>query len=141
MVLSKGVPGQVYNVGSDTEISNLTLCKILLDEFALDSDDESLQRKIDFVRDRPFNDHRYAVDGSKLKALGWTQNTPFAEGLRATVNWYKRFGESWWGDISGVLTPFPTAFVDEKTGESGLRAGTPVVSTNGVDSQASFGGP
>ena len=47
------------------------------------------------------------MDGSKLRELGWEQKTSFAEGLAITVDWYKRFGERWWGDISKVLTPFP----------------------------------
>merc|ERR1712230_195593 len=58
--------------------------------------------------DRPFNDHRYAVDGTKLRQLGWEQKTSFSDGMAITVDWYKRFGEKWWGDITKVLTPFPT---------------------------------
>ena len=48
-----------------------------------------------------------AVDGSKLRKLGWEQKTSFAKGLQITVDWYRQFGEAWWGDISHVLTPFP----------------------------------
>jgi dTDP-glucose 4,6-dehydratase len=47
------------------------------------------------------------VDATKLRGLGWEQKTGFAEGLAVTVEWYKRFGERWWGDIGKVLTPFP----------------------------------
>jgi hypothetical protein len=42
-----------------------------------------------------------------LAALGWEQKTSFDEGLSKTVDWYSRFGEVWWGDISRVLTPYP----------------------------------
>lgn len=58
------------------------------------------------TRDRPFNDRRYAVDGSKLRKLGWTQSTTFEEGLAATVEWYRTFS-GWWGNIDNVLTAFP----------------------------------
>lgn len=70
--------------------------------------DEDLTRWIKYTNDRPFNDHRYAVDATKLRSLGWEQRTGFAEGLRQTVAWYRQFGERWWGDITKVLTPFPT---------------------------------
>ena len=66
-----------------------------------------LRKWIKYTNDRPFNDRRYAVDGTKLRKLGWEQKTSFQEGLRTTIDWYRRFGESWWGDISHVLTPFP----------------------------------
>ncbi|KAM0749261.1 NAD(P)-binding protein [Meredithblackwellia eburnea MCA 4105] len=121
-VLSKGVIGQIYNVGSEAEVANLDLCKLLLAEFKRPVEtQEELEAEIVFVRDRPFNDHRYAVDGSKLKALGWTQNTPFADGLRDTVNWYRNFGETWWGNITAILTAFPET-VEGQDGKSQIKA-------------------
>lgn len=71
------------------------------------SQEAALRRWVKYTHDRPYNDRRYAVDDSKLKTLGWSQRTGLAEGLRRTVEWYVRFGEAWWGDISHVLTPFP----------------------------------
>lgn len=71
------------------------------------SREAAIRRWVKYTHDRPYNDRRYAVDDSKLKKLGWSQRTGLAEGLRRTVEWYVRFGESWWGDISHVLTPFP----------------------------------
>jgi hypothetical protein len=62
---------------------------------------------IQYTEDRPFNDKRYAVDATKLRTLGWQQKTGFEEGLKTTVDWYRQFGEYWWGDVEGVLTPFP----------------------------------
>ncbi len=107
-ILHKGELGHIYNVGSYDEISNLKLCDLLLDEMGLPHNTEEERGKwIKYTHDRPFNDHRYAVDGTKLRQLGWEQKTTFAEGLRITVDWYKRFGEQWWGDISKVLSPFP----------------------------------
>ncbi len=69
--------------------------------------EEGISHWIKYTHDRPFNDHRYAVDATKLRGLGWEQKTGFEEGLRRTVEWYVRFGERWWGDITKVLTPFP----------------------------------
>lgn len=116
MVLSRGVIGEIYNVGSSAELANLSLCKLLLSAFghSVETEAEVLQHVV-FVKDRPYNDHRYAVNGDKLRELGWVQNTGFEEGLRRTVEWYRRFGETWWGDIEGALT----AYSDKETVENG----------------------
>jgi len=109
-ILHKGEIGQIYNVGSYDEISNLSLCGKLLTEMGIphaDADASVFNQWVKYTHDRPFNDHRYAVDGTKLRQLGWDQKTSFEEGLRITVDWYRRFGEKWWGDISKVLSPFP----------------------------------
>lgn len=107
-ILHRGDLGQIYNVGSYDEISNLSLCRLLLEEMKIPGDNaEEFNNWVKYTQDRPFNDHRYAVDGTKLRQLGWEQKTTFAQGLKATVDWYTRFGEEWWGDISKVLSPFP----------------------------------
>ncbi|KAG4419765.1 hypothetical protein IFR04_007075 [Cadophora malorum] len=108
-ILHKGQMDQIYNVGSYDEISNLTLCSKLLTYLDIPhSTQEELHKWVKHTVDRPFNDHRYAVDGTKLRQLGWEQKTSFSDGMAITVDWYKRFGEKWWGDITKVLTPFPT---------------------------------
>jgi dTDP-glucose 4,6-dehydratase len=107
-ILHKGQPGQIYNVGSSDEVSNLALCGKILTSMGIPHDTpEQYRRWVKYTHDRPFNDRRYAVDGTKLRRLGWEQKTGIEEGLRRTVDWYRRFGETWWGDISHVLTPFP----------------------------------
>jgi dTDP-glucose 4,6-dehydratase len=107
-ILHKGQLGQIYNVGSYDEISNLSLCSKLLKEMGIPYEPaDELRKWVKYTHDRPFNDHRYAVDGTKLRQLGWDQKTSFVEGLRITVEWYRSFGEIWWGDISKVLSPFP----------------------------------
>lgn len=107
-ILHKGQVGQVYNVGSYDEVSNFELCGMLLDRMKVPHDTpEKLREWIKYTRDRPFNDQRYAVDASKLEKLGWRQKVSIDEGLKITVDWYTKFGETWWGDISHVLTPFP----------------------------------
>jgi hypothetical protein len=67
----------------------------------------SVRTWIEFTKDRPFNDKRYAVDSTKLRCLDWEQKTSFEEGLKITVDWYREFGKGWWGDVEGVLAPFP----------------------------------
>lgn len=114
-ILHKGSVGQVYNVGSSDEISNFTLCSMLLGQFGFANEtNEDIYEHVVHCEDRPFNDHRYAVDGSKLKQLGWKQNTSFNKGLRITVDWYKKYGATWWGDVSDRLTPFPTVPAEEQ---------------------------
>lgn len=107
-ILHKGTLGHIYNVGSYDEISNMDLCVRLLKEMGLPNDGKAdFDKWVKYTHDRPFNDHRYAVDGTKLRKLGWDQKTPFEAGLKITVNWYRQFGEKWWGDIGNVLSPFP----------------------------------
>ena len=102
-ILHKGSIGQIYNIGSADEISNLTLCSKLLKEFGLSESDNWISHS----QDRPFNDRRYAVNGQKLCDLGWEQKTSFADGLKTTVEWYRKFGERWWGNIDDTLGTFP----------------------------------
>ncbi len=85
LLLEKGEPGEVYNIGSDNERNNLELTKMILDHFNLD---ESM---IEYVEDRKGHDRRYAIDSSKIEALGWQPMYPrekFAGGLKETIEWY-----------------------------------------------------
>lgn len=110
VIFHKGEIGQIYNIGSADEIANKDLCRLLLDQFSIPQPD--YEKWVEHSHDRPFNDLRYAVDCAKLNSLGWKQKTTFAEGLKTTVEWYRKFGESWWGDISHCLTAFPPAEVN-----------------------------
>ncbi|KAK4238947.1 dTDP-D-glucose 4,6-dehydratase [Achaetomium macrosporum] len=113
-ILHRGQPGQIYNVGSQDEISNLALARKILAEMGIPhATPDEFSRWVKYTHDRPFNDHRYAVDATKLRRLGWEQKTSFEEGLRVTVEWYRRFGERWWGDITKVLSPFPVVAGNE----------------------------
>lgn len=86
LLLHKGNPGEVYNIGSDNERSNLEVTKLIL---KILGKPESL---IKYVKDRPGHDRRYAIDSSKITSLGWKPDYPrdrFELGLRETVQWYQ----------------------------------------------------
>jgi len=94
LVLNKGKVGQTYLVGGMTnDISNLEVIKKIL---KIMGKDESY---IEYVKDRPGHDRRYAVDWSKIKnELGWEPLHNFDEWLEKTVAWYKE-NEKWWKDV------------------------------------------
>lgn len=102
VILHNGKLGEVYNIGSDFEISNRDVLLALLDEFGV----QDKEKYVKFVRDRAFNDYRYHIDTSTLEALGWTRKVNFAEGLRKTKDWYLTHSD-WWGDVSQALTAHP----------------------------------
>ncbi len=88
-VLTAGTPGLAYNVASGNEISGVAMCDAILSATGAA---ESLKS---FVRDRPGHDSRYAVDTSRIEALGWRPLVAFDEGLASTVAWYSSNRE-WW---------------------------------------------
>jgi len=81
-VRKDGDVGEVYNIGSDDERSNLEVAHEVLE--AVDGDADL----IEFVEDRPGHDQRYALNGSKLEALGWQPSWSFEEGLQRAVEYY-----------------------------------------------------
>ncbi len=94
MVLEKGKVGETYCVGGLTEdINNLTIIKKII---KILGKDEGL---IEYVKDRPGHDRRYAIDWSKIKnELGWQPKYGFDEWLEKTVAWYKTH-EDWWQKV------------------------------------------
>ena len=88
-VLRHGVSGETYNVAGNAERTNRDVVALLLERLGKPW---SLVRT---VEDRPGHDRRYAMDGSKLAALGWQAQTSFEDGLAATVDWF-RANEAWW---------------------------------------------
>jgi len=90
LVVRGGRPGEVYNIGGGTELTNLELTRRLL---AATGGDWS---RIEYVPDRPGHDRRYSVDWSKIAGeLGYRPQVPFEEGLARTVRWYAD-NRDWW---------------------------------------------
>jgi dTDP-glucose 4,6-dehydratase len=90
--LEHGVPGEVYNVGGPDEEANLDVVRRIV---SLTGNDESL---IEYVTDRPGHDRRYSLGSEKVRALGWSAQVRFEEGLERTVAWY-RDNPEWWAPI------------------------------------------
>jgi dTDP-glucose 4,6-dehydratase len=92
LVLEKGMPGEMYNVGGRCEKTNLaivsTVCA-LLDELRPSSAFAPHSSLMTFVKDRPGHDRRYAVDCSRIEnELGWSAKETFSSGLTKTIEWY-----------------------------------------------------
>lgn len=92
-VIQKGKLGEIYNIGSGNEKTNLELIRKLLELL------DKPQSLIQFVTDRPAHDRRYALDCARITTeLGWKPAYSFEEALSATVDWYLK-NESWWQSI------------------------------------------
>ena len=89
-VLQEGSIGDVYNIGSHQECTNVELARLILN--AVGAPDTLIR----FVEDRPGHDRRYALSGDKMAVeLGWKPKTTLPEGLVRMVDWY-RAHECWW---------------------------------------------
>ena len=90
-ILHQGQEGETYCIGGDSELSNLELVHLLVDEIdrQLGNASGTSKRLITFVEDRKGHDFRYAIDHSKLtNDLGWKPTTSLEKGLKTTVSWY-----------------------------------------------------
>ncbi|MFA4907170.1 MAG: dTDP-glucose 4,6-dehydratase [archaeon] len=84
-----GRNGEVYNIGAGNEMKNIELVKAILKEFDCGNE------MIEFVKDRPGHDLRYALDFSKItRETGWKPEHGFRQALRETIEWYR--GNGWW---------------------------------------------
>ncbi|MGL6153862.1 MAG: dTDP-glucose 4,6-dehydratase [Cetobacterium sp.] len=102
MVISKGIPGEVYNIGGFNEEQNINIVKVTIDIIGRIMKEEPEYRKvlktdrknitydlITYVADRLGHDARYAIDPKKIvRELGWYPETPFTEGIEKTIRWY-----------------------------------------------------
>jgi dTDP-glucose 4,6-dehydratase len=95
LVMHEGQDGEVYNVGGHNERTNLEVVKTIIK--ALDKSEEL----IEFVTDRLGHDKRYAIDPTKLEALGWKPEYNFDTGIAQTIQWYLDNKEWWEQIISG----------------------------------------
>ncbi|NOR15132.1 MAG: dTDP-glucose 4,6-dehydratase [Candidatus Aminicenantes bacterium] len=92
LVMRRGEPGQVYNVGANAEVRNIEVAERIVQVLGKTPD------LIKYVQDRLGHDRRYALDCSKIHALGWKPTWDFSEGLDSTIYWYKENPE-WWHKI------------------------------------------
>lgn len=94
VVRQKGKKGEVYNIGSGNERTNIEITKIILNELGKS---ENLVR---YVKDRPGHDRRYSLDFTKIKNLGWKPKYTFEEAMHKTVRWYAN-NKWWWEPLVG----------------------------------------
>lgn len=91
LILEKGLPGEVYNIGGGVEMTNLEMAKLLINLLQKDIG------LIKFIPDRRGHDFRYSVDDSKISnKLGYSPSKNFTENLEKTIDWYKK-NKDWWG--------------------------------------------
>lgn len=93
-LVDEGTAGEIYNIGANAQVANIDLTRRLID--ALDRDESF----IEFVKDRPGHDRRYAVDSSKIRALGWSPAHTLDERLADTIDWYRN-RRDWWEPLKG----------------------------------------
>lgn len=93
LVLENGRVGEVYNVGASREMKNIEIVKLILKKLGKGED------LIEFVKDRPGHDRRYAIDSSKIQSeLGWKPEYDFEKALSDTIDWYLQ-NKNWWERI------------------------------------------
>ncbi len=93
LILQKGSVGEVYNIGGHNEMRNIDIVRLILARLG------KSEELITYVADRKGHDLRYAIDPGKIHAqLGWLPETPFAEGIDKTIDWYLQ-NRSWWENI------------------------------------------
>jgi dTDP-glucose 4,6-dehydratase len=114
LVLRRGRPGEVYNIGARSERNNRELTELILAELGKPT------TLIRYVTDRLGHDRRYAMDPSKIEGeLGWRPRREFAAALRATVAWY-RDNRGWWQHIkSGAYRDYYERMYGERLRRSG----------------------
>jgi dTDP-glucose 4,6-dehydratase len=109
LVLHKGKLGEAYNVGTGVETHNIDMAKKILDILG------KPHSLLTFVPDRAGHDRRYALDVSKLKALGWKPSHTFDQALEKTVKWFVE-NEKWWRPIKSgeYLEYYKKQYVERK---------------------------
>ena len=92
LVLHAGADGEVYNVGGENDATGLEVARLIVER--LGKDEGLLQ----FVGDRTGHDQRYALDSSKVAALGWKPASDFRAAMERTIDWYVA-NQTWWREI------------------------------------------
>jgi dTDP-glucose 4,6-dehydratase len=118
LVLDRGRPGQVYNIGGESERHNIEVAKLVVKQMGLGED------AVEYVPDRPGHDFRYALDNTKIeRELGWRPEVRFEDGLSRTVDWYREH-PAWWRPLKERLTRESRGFWTG-TAENGKTGGGP----------------
>lgn len=95
-VFERGKHGEVYNIGASNEMPNIEIIKLILKNLGKSED------LIQFVKDRPGHDKRYAIDSSKIQSeLGWMPEFNFEKAIELTIKWYLDNKQWWQRIISG----------------------------------------
>ena len=84
-----GGDGEIYNIAGDTELTNIDITQIILQNFNFDNS------KIEYVADRRGHDFRYSLNDKKIKSLGFKNKIKFEEGLKETISWYQN-NQDWY---------------------------------------------
>jgi dTDP-glucose 4,6-dehydratase len=119
VILKKGVIGEVYNIGGHNERTNIDVVRFVQKTIAnLDHEylrergfdvPENLGGTIKHVNNRAGHDLRYAIDPTKIEALGWKSTVKFEDGLKLTIKWYLENREWWTRIINGEYKTYYTA--------------------------------
>ena len=91
-IIHKGKIGEIYNVAGNNEMKNIDLTHLILKIM------EKSEDLIEFVKDRPGHDRRYALDDTNLTSLGWKPKHNFEQVLEETIQWYKS-NQDWWQSL------------------------------------------
>lgn len=93
LVFEKGKPGEVYNIGASNEMPNIKIVRLILNYL------KKGEELIEYVKDRPGHDRRYAIDSSKIQSeLGWKPSYSFEDAIADTIEWYL-INQNWWERI------------------------------------------
>jgi dTDP-glucose 4,6-dehydratase len=93
VIIHQGQPGETYCVGGETEMTNKAIAQMILDFMGYD------EEMIEYVKDRPGHDRRYAMDFSRMRQeFGWQPTIAFEPGLSAMIDWYRE-NQEWWQRI------------------------------------------
>ncbi|WAA09721.1 dTDP-glucose 4,6-dehydratase [Fervidibacillus albus] len=92
LVFHKGIPGEIYNVSANNGKRNIDVVRTILRELG------KTERSVEYVKDRPRHDRKYAMDASKIRGLGWKPETSFEQGMKQTIEWYRK-NTSWWQQL------------------------------------------
>lgn len=93
LVWEKGKVGEVYNIGASREMKNIEIVKLILENLNKSED------LIEYVKDRPGHDRRYAIDSTKIQTeLGWKPECKFEDAMTKTIEWYLQ-NKNWWERI------------------------------------------